>query len=80
MDHGPRSAGRGFCALGRGPWPAGREARGVFRSAAGFLFFDFFPDLVVAGVGGPADLFCFICCRIAGAVLYCRLNLERIER
>ena len=30
-------------------------------------------------MGGPADLFCFYLLQIAGAVLYCRLNLERIE-
>jgi hypothetical protein len=33
-----------------------------------------FSLLVVAGVGGPADLFCFICCVIAGAVIYWRLT------
>jgi hypothetical protein len=34
---------------------------------------------VVAGVGGPAELFCFYLLQSAGAVVYCRLNLERIE-
>ena len=35
--------------------------------------------MVVAGVGGPADLFLFYLLQIAGAVVYCGLNLERIE-
>ena len=30
-------------------------------------------------MGGPADLFCFYLLQSAGAVVYCRLNLERIE-
>jgi hypothetical protein len=39
-----------------------------------------FSLLVVAGVGGPADLFLFYLLQSAGAVVYCVLNLERIER
>jgi len=35
--------------------------------------------MVVAGVGGPADLFLFYLLQSAGAVVYCVLNLERIE-
>jgi hypothetical protein len=54
--------------------------RAGFFSAAGFVFFDFFPLMVVAGVGGPADLFLFYLLQSAGAVVYCVLNLERIER
>lgn len=30
-------------------------------------------------MGGPADLFLFYLLQIAGAVVYCGLNLERIE-
>jgi hypothetical protein len=36
--------------------------------------------MVVAGGGGPADLFLFYLLQSAGAVVYCVLNLERIER
>jgi len=39
-----------------------------------------FSLMVVAGVGGPADLFLFYLLQSAGAVVYCVLNLERIER
>jgi hypothetical protein len=58
-------------ALAHGP-RAVRPA--VFFSAAGFLLFDFFPLMVVAGVGGPADLFLFYLLQVAGAVVYCGLT------
>jgi hypothetical protein len=39
-------------------------ARGVFLSAAGFVFFDFFPYWWWRGWVGPLIFFVFICCKL----------------